>query len=502
MSPSMHRLAALLIAPLLLVACAESQIDSRHDGGDACADGACAPLMPCRPGDPPARFRTQSAPPRAIVAGQAVTVSVTFDNCSGSPWTTRGFSLRPTDATLGSNWGLTQIALHDDVPNGAQVTIPFQIVAPAHAGTYPFAWSISHDGVGLLQRSSDELQISVLAVGNPDGTPDGSPGADASTCVPSCGDHACGSDGCGGSCGTCGAGATCESGQCHVPCGMNGQACCAGRMCSEGLCSDTPSGPTCLCGTNGHACCPGRACSDGSLCTDTGFGPLCLCGTNGRACCPGRACSDGSLCTDTGFGPLCLCGTNGRACCPGRSCTDGSLCTDTGFGPLCLCGTNGRACCTGRVCSDGTTCTDTGFGPLCLPADEPSCGALQWWNTYITYEHVVSGWNDTDLGVPSSTPVQLRHRSLLTGTGVYAWGYMPEFTDQVTGEQFRLLHLRPSAQNATNVGEVYPAGFIVGISGGDTPDTGLGVYSTGAHLCVQTLVPYRTAFPGGVDACR
>jgi hypothetical protein len=114
----------------------------------------------------------------------------------------------------------------------------------------------------------------------------------------------------------------------------------------------------------------------------------------------------------------------------------------------------------------------------------------------------VSGWNDTDLAVVSGTPVQLRHRSVLTGTGVYAWGYMPEFRDSVTGVDFKLLHLRPAFQWATEVGREYPAGFIVGLSGGDTYETGLGEYSTGAHLCVQTLVPYREGFPEGEDACH
>ncbi len=114
----------------------------------------------------------------------------------------------------------------------------------------------------------------------------------------------------------------------------------------------------------------------------------------------------------------------------------------------------------------------------------------------------MSGWNDTDLAVSASTPVQLRHRSVLTGTGVYGWGYMPEFTDSVTGIAFTLLHLRPQFQYATEVGREYPAGFIVGISGGDTADTGLGEYSTGAHLCVQTLVAYRDAFPTGDDPCH
>lgn len=131
-----------------------------------------------------------------------------------------------------------------------------------------------------------------------------------------------------------------------------------------------------------------------------------------------------------------------------------------------------------------------------------ACSHLQWWNSYITYSHMSYGWHDTDLSVRSSTAVQLRHASRLVHHGVYGWGYMPEFVDLVTGKRFRFLHLRPQHQLATVVGKVYPAGYIVGYSGGDTHDTGYPTYSTGAHLCVQTLSPYRACFPSGHDACR
>lgn len=131
-----------------------------------------------------------------------------------------------------------------------------------------------------------------------------------------------------------------------------------------------------------------------------------------------------------------------------------------------------------------------------------ACSHLQWWNSYITYSHMSAGWHDTDLSVRSSTAVQLRHASRLVRHGVYGWGYMPEFTDLVTGKRFRFLHLRPQHLWATSVGAVYPAGYVVGLSGGDTYDTGLGQYSTGAHLCVQTLDCYRCCFPAGWDPCQ
>lgn len=155
---------------------------------------------------------------------------------------------------------------------------------------------------------------------------------------------------------------------------------------------------------------------------------------------------------------------------------------------------------------NGCSARPTGVDDVCNGPPPPPgtlmCSALQWWNATLTYQHMSSGWVDTDLRVAAGTPVQLRHNARLDRHGVYDWGYMPEFTDMVTGMRFRYLHLRPQNQYATTVGRVYPAGFIVGLSGGNTTDTGYPTYSTGSHLCVQTLVPYRSAFPSGMDACR
>ena len=66
------------------------------------------------------------------------------------------------------------------------------------------------------------------------------------------------------------------------------------------------------------------------------------------------------------------------------------------------------------------------------------------------------------------------------------------------------LHLRPQHMWATQIGHVYPAGTVVGVSGGDTWDTGgkgRG-YSTGPHLCVQTLSGFRSDFPATRDSCH
>lgn len=136
-------------------------------------------------------------------------------------------------------------------------------------------------------------------------------------------------------------------------------------------------------------------------------------------------------------------------------------------------------------------------------SDGLSCADLQWWNVDISYGPYMSGgWWDTDLAVDTHTKIVLRHPSKLDAEGVYDWGWMPEFTDQVTGKRFRFLHLQPSAKYTTELGKIYPAGFLVGLSGGDSVETGLGVYSTGEHLCVQTLEAWGACFPMGKDACR
>lgn len=183
---------------------------------------------------------------------------------------------------------------------------------------------------------------------------------------------------------------------------------------------------------------------------------------------------------------------------------DGAYCGDVIGGPA------------GKVyhCKDKRTASvDECGAPGCI--NEPagtadicngvvSCGNVQWWTVPLTYGPYKSssGWWDTDLAVSKDTPVVLRHASKLDKTGVYGWGYMPEFTDQVTGKRFRMLHLRPSKQNATQVGKIYPAGFVVGVSGGDTADTGYPTYSTGAHLCIQTIEDWRVVFPLSKDACK
>jgi hypothetical protein len=175
------------------------------------------------------------------------------------------------------------------------------------------------------------------------------------------------------------------------------------------------------------------------------------------------------------------------------NCTDGTVSVIEKCGSTCHVSAAGVA----DYCEGGSS----GTGTL-------SCSNLQWWNSNHTYEWQLNNggyyWYDTDLAVGSGTPIQLRNDSKLVADPVVAWGWQPQFIDQSSGERFQFLHLRPNSQDmyTTSVGTTYKAGTVVGLSGGDTAATGYPTYSTGAHLCVETLVPFTQAFPPGQDACQ
>jgi hypothetical protein len=143
------------------------------------------------------------------------------------------------------------------------------------------------------------------------------------------------------------------------------------------------------------------------------------------------------------------------------------------------------------VCGEGHVDPE---GSCSYPDDAAHDGAAIWW--------------DTDLAVAGDTPIQLRHDATLVDQVVTPWGWQPTFDDLLTGRRFSFLHLHPTdaagndARYTTVVGAVYVAGTIVGLSGGDSADTGFPTYSSGAHLCVQTIDYYRdTIGPSTIDPC-
>ena len=180
-------------------------------------------------------------------------------------------------------------------------------------------------------------------------------------CAASCLNKACGDDGCGGSCGDCPPGLSCDAvGQCS-PC----QADCAGKSCGDngcgGSCGECPGGMACInfvcsnCSPN----CVGLLCGDdgcGGSCGECGYNYACQAGQ----CVPCTPQCDGKQCGDNGCGGLC--GT----CGDGWKCTDGVCIEDGPCTPSCLnkeCGGNGcggmcGTCGMEQKCSPGGLCVD------------------------------------------------------------------------------------------------------------------------------------------------
>ena len=228
-------------------------------------------------------------------------------------------------------------------------------------------------------------------------------------CTPDCLGKDCGSDGCGGECGTCLGGQTCQAGTC------TGTACtpdCTGKQCGPdgctGTCGNCLTGKTCtagLCATDGCTpSCAGKECGDngcGGVCGTCGAGTECQAGTcrAPQICtpvCAGRECGDDGCSGVCGAcQPPLKCTVAGR-CADPATCTPactGKQCGDDGCDGVCgTCGT-GLSCSAGRcrageplpeddavtttdVAGDGTTTVDTvPPGPRCPAGQSMVYGA-------------------------------------------------------------------------------------------------------------------------------
>ena len=202
---------------------------------------------------------------------------------------------------------------------------------------------------------------------------DESPLNSACGCVPSCSGRECGDNGCGGTCGSCGLGEACYSGQCY----------CTGFDCWDGSCipdswqcdnyydcsygeDEAPLNDDCACAPY----CTGRECGSdgcGGSCGSCGAYETC---SNGQCVCSGYECDSGACIPD-----YWLCdkyidcpgaddeAPNNATCCAlnciGRECGDdgcgGSCGTCPGYlGWFC---TDGQCTCNGFPCASG----------LCIP---------------------------------------------------------------------------------------------------------------------------------------
>lgn len=221
----------------------------------------------------------------------------------------------------------------------------------------------------------------------------------SANCTPNCSGLTCGTNGCGGSCGTCPANQTCSNGQCQVVqnCPTCGNGICgAGEtktncpndctygaclkdsvmMTYEQICSEynQQNCDTLHCTWTGSSCVAKNACPPASTCNAIQNSSTC----NNTTCCiwdnsvhiVPLKCGDGVCSSSIGENLLCCPADCGNVCVP--NCVD-KVCGSDGCGGTCApndCGlgsfcTNGRCTATCTPDCTGKTCGDDGCGNSC-----------------------------------------------------------------------------------------------------------------------------------------
>ena len=205
-------------------------------------------------------------------------------------------------------------------------------------------------------------------------------------CEPACGGLACGDDGCGGSCGTCGANLECYQNQC-MSCVPN----CIAKQCGDngcgGSCGICTGGDLCTAGWCEAPCtadCGGRVCGDDGCGGDCGACQAdAVCNAAGKCVLPCTpTCASSDACGDDGCAGSCGTCATGSHCDAGQCAPNcvpdcaARACGDDGCGTPCGTCTGGETCVAGACVAPcapdcGTaTCGDDGCGGDC-----GTCGA-------------------------------------------------------------------------------------------------------------------------------
>ena len=178
-------------------------------------------------------------------------------------------------------------------------------------------------------------------------------------CAPDCTALECGDDGCGGSCGTCPDGESCQAGSCQTgPCEPN----CTAKACGDdgcgGSCGSCPAGSECKVGHCSELCQPDCA---GFECGDDGCGGSC-------GVCPGGFSCEGSSCVQ-GCNPHCTGKECGDDSCGGfcGSCPAGNICQDG------QCSLECSPSCDGHECGPDGCGGSCGDCPKDYTCDNGSC---------------------------------------------------------------------------------------------------------------------------------
>ena len=278
----------------------------------------------------------------------------------------------------------------------------------------------------------------------------------AAVCEPNCVDKQCGSDGCGGTCGACGAFTVCSADglciakpttcagakQCYATCHANtgdvttcvfvceptngtAQAISdffAWTNCVEAICLGLNGDPACVdfdpaCQTLAEAC-ETDACTPecaGKDCGPDGCGGSCGTCALGDECSQAGVCEDIACTDDTACGPGTACVAGVCECVPQCS---GKACGADGCGVSCGTSSDGDECfydgqCYGQqtTCAEGSTCVEacigTGIGAfdclgLCAPPEgTPARNAFNEWFACILASCEASPGDTTCLDVPA-----------------------------------------------------------------------------------------------------
>ena len=227
-------------------------------------------------------------------------------------------------------------------------------------------------------------------------------GTGSGNCTPNCDNKACGSDGCGGSCGVCGTKQTCSGGNCVNICttkdDCNDLNPCTDDICNGGFCSHSDNN------TN-FAFCVGSTFYD--ACTASSSVPC----SNGKCTVtPKKTCSGGK------FG-ACVSTDPRLAYCVGKCEGQNDNCTNIG------CTSVGSQC---------GACINTGNGSACLSGgnkvESKSCAAFLGWPSGSYYGNVYCYSDCSGYDTSSCTPNVCTSTNPDVPSGCY-WYQVPESED-------------------------------------------------------------------------
>jgi hypothetical protein len=119
--------------------------DPGSGGGSSCTENTTSQMY--------ATFLSMSGVPASVVAGQAFTASMTFQNTGACTWTAaNGYRLGSQNPENNTTWGTNRIYLGagEAIAPGQSKTFTITAIAPSTAGSYGWGWRMVRDGINWL----------------------------------------------------------------------------------------------------------------------------------------------------------------------------------------------------------------------------------------------------------------------------------------------------------------------------------------------------------------